>query len=224
MSTTEAAWLALGTLGQLLFTGRALWQWLASERAGLVVVPRGYWRVSLIASALVAIYAVRLGDPVFLAGPVMSLFVCSRNVNLEQHHRADPASPPHITSGLLAAASFLVVLALIAAANRQTSAATPAAWLCLCLSGYVLWSLRSVVQWWHAERVGKAVLPTSYFALGLIGSTLLLLYALVRRDPVFVAAYALTPLPYLRNLLIGRSPDTAGPAKSGAAQQTSRPT
>lgn len=223
-SWTSGAWLALGAFGQLVFTGRVLWQWLASERAGEVVVPRGYWQASLLASVCVALYAARLADPVFLAGPILSVIVFSRNLALERRQAGEAPASEGGRARLLALAALLVVLALVAAANRQRGEAVPAAWLTLGLSGYVLWSLRNVVQWWHAERAGQGVLPASYFALGLVGSCLLLLYALSRRDPVFVAAYALTPLPYLRNLLLGRRPTRPQPLSPRVVEELSRST
>ncbi len=58
MTTTDAGmivlafqvWDAVGWVGQALFTGRVLIQWLASERAGRSVVPRSFWWISLAGS------------------------------------------------------------------------------------------------------------------------------------------------------------------------------
>ena len=77
-----------------------------------------------------------------------------------------------------------------------------------------LWSGRFVVQWIASERRGRSVLPPAFFVMSLAGSVLLFLYAAFQRPPDWVnlAAYALNPIPYARNLVLlarGRRPGTA---------------
>jgi lipid-A-disaccharide synthase-like uncharacterized protein len=60
------------------------------------------------------------------------------------------------------------------------------------------------VQWIASERAGQSVVPASFWVLSLAGSALLLAYALVRRDPVFVLANLPNGLVYLRNLALVR--------------------
>jgi lipid-A-disaccharide synthase-like uncharacterized protein len=44
------------------------------------------------------------------------------------------------------------------------------------------------------------VIPTSFWYLSIVGSTLLLAYAIYRQDPVFIAGQAFGSIVYLRNL------------------------
>ncbi|MGZ8405065.1 MAG: lipid-A-disaccharide synthase N-terminal domain-containing protein, partial [Nitrospira sp.] len=46
--TTETIWLGIGFLGQGLFFGRWLVQWIASERTAESRVPVSFWYMSLI--------------------------------------------------------------------------------------------------------------------------------------------------------------------------------
>lgn len=73
-------WLILGFAAQLLFTGRFIVQWLASERAGQSVVPLAFWYLSLVGSSLLLIYAIHRRDPVFILGQTTGVFIYLRNL------------------------------------------------------------------------------------------------------------------------------------------------
>src|SRR5436309_11599242 len=61
---------------------------------------------------------------------------------------------------------------------------------------------RFFVQWYATEKKKRVVVPTAFWWLSLIGSLLLLIYSLRKRDSVFIFAYAFTWIPYIRNLVI----------------------
>ena len=44
----DALWLTVGLVGQLMFTGRFIVQWIASERVGRSVVPLAFWYFSIV--------------------------------------------------------------------------------------------------------------------------------------------------------------------------------
>jgi lipid-A-disaccharide synthase-like uncharacterized protein len=75
-------WLALGFLGQGLFSMRFLVQWIASEKKGESVVPVAFWYFSLGGGALLLVYSLWRLDPVFIVGQFMGLFIYSRNLYL----------------------------------------------------------------------------------------------------------------------------------------------
>lgn len=72
--------LVLGFVGQLMFTGRFLVQWIASERKKESVIPFSFWVLSLLGSSLLFIYAVYKKDPVFILGQSFGLIVYIRNM------------------------------------------------------------------------------------------------------------------------------------------------
>ncbi|QFT83930.1 lipid-A-disaccharide synthase [Halomonas sp. THAF12] len=80
--TTEWLWLAVGFLGQALFSARFLVQWLASERARRSIVPRAFWFFSLAGGVTLLAYALYRRDPVFIAGQGAGLFIYFRNLML----------------------------------------------------------------------------------------------------------------------------------------------
>lgn len=74
------------------------------------------------------------------------------------------------------------------------------AWMVLGFAGQVAFTGRFVVQWLASEREGKSVVPVAFWVLSVVGSLLLLAYAVHRRDPVFVLGQTTGVLIYVRNL------------------------
>ena len=81
-------------------------------------------------------------------------------------------------------------------------------WILLGLVGQAVFSLRFLVQWIESERAGRSVVPDSFWYLSIGGSMLLLVYAIWRRDPVFVLGQSAGFVIYARNLALRRR-DTA---------------
>lgn len=76
------AWIAVGFIGQALFSARFIVQWLASERVRRSIVPKAFWYFSLAGGATLLAYAIHKRDPVFIAGQGLGLFVYLRNLYL----------------------------------------------------------------------------------------------------------------------------------------------
>jgi lipid-A-disaccharide synthase-like uncharacterized protein len=79
-------WMALGLVGQAVFGGRFLVQWVASERAGRSVIPHVFWYMSIIGSAILLAYAIDKRDPVFILGQSAGFAVYLRNLYLVRRH------------------------------------------------------------------------------------------------------------------------------------------
>ena len=75
-------WLAIGFLGQGVFTARFLVQWAVSERRKASVVPVAFWWLSLCGGTALLAYAIHREDPVIILGQAMGLFVYIRNLML----------------------------------------------------------------------------------------------------------------------------------------------
>ncbi len=82
MITTETIWIATGFLGQGLFFGRWIVQWLASERSASSKVPISFWYLSLVGGLITLAYAIYRKDPVFIAGQSIGAVVYVRNLML----------------------------------------------------------------------------------------------------------------------------------------------
>lgn len=86
-------WVLLGYVAQILFTMRFLVQWVASERAGKMVMPIAFWFFSIGGGVLLLSYALYRRDPVFILGQGFGVFVYARNLYFELRDRRLPAAP-----------------------------------------------------------------------------------------------------------------------------------
>lgn len=76
----EFWWVVFGLGGQLMFSGRFIVQWIASEKAGRSVIPLAFWYFSIAGGVILFAYAVYRQDPVFILGQSLGLFIYSRNL------------------------------------------------------------------------------------------------------------------------------------------------
>lgn len=79
-SVWGVAWVALGLLGQLLFSGRMLVQWIASERYGRSVVPLSFWWMSVGGASLLIAYFAWRKDVVGILGQATGWLIYLRNI------------------------------------------------------------------------------------------------------------------------------------------------
>ncbi|MCY2961597.1 MAG: lipid-A-disaccharide synthase N-terminal domain-containing protein [Planctomycetota bacterium] len=89
------AWIAVGFLGQALFTFRMVLQWYASEKEKRSVIPVAFWWGSLFGGILLFVYFVWRKDIVGIVGQSTGIFVYARNLVLI-HRRPLPARPPAV--------------------------------------------------------------------------------------------------------------------------------
>lgn len=73
-------------------------------------------------------------------------------------------------------------------------------WVLLGFAAQAFFTARFAVQWIASERAGKSVVPLAFWLFSIGGGGLLLIYALYRRDPVFIAGQGFSLFVYLRNL------------------------
>lgn len=73
-------------------------------------------------------------------------------------------------------------------------------WVALGFLAQGLFTARFLVQWLASERAGHSVIPLAFWLFSIGGGVLLLVYALYRKDPVFIAGQAFGVFVYFRNL------------------------
>ena len=67
-----------GSLGQIIFTLRFVYQWIYSRKRHESVLPLGFWIISLVGSCIIVSYAIFRQDPVIILGQSRGLIVYSR--------------------------------------------------------------------------------------------------------------------------------------------------
>jgi lipid-A-disaccharide synthase-like uncharacterized protein len=84
---SKALWIAVGFIGQGLFTSRFIIQWLYSEKMRKSIIPVSFWYFSLAGGITLLAYAIHREDPVFIAGQATGVVVYLRNLVLISKER-----------------------------------------------------------------------------------------------------------------------------------------
>ena len=79
-STFGFAWVALGLIGQVLFAGRMVVQWIASERHQRSLVPVQFWWMSLGGASMLLVYFIWRRDIVGILGQSVGWIIYVRNL------------------------------------------------------------------------------------------------------------------------------------------------
>jgi lipid-A-disaccharide synthase-like uncharacterized protein len=75
-------------------------------------------------------------------------------------------------------------------------------WTCIGFLAQGLFFGRFFIQWIVSERRGESTVPVAFWIFSVLGGTLLLIYAIHRKDPVFIFGQAGGLGIYLRNLML----------------------
>jgi lipid-A-disaccharide synthase-like uncharacterized protein len=89
-------------------------------------------------------------------------------------------------------------------------------WLTIGFAGQAVFASRMFVQWIRSEIEGRSIVPSGFWYLSLLGSGILLAYAIHRRDLVFTLGQGGGLLIYLRNLQLLRRQARRAPAGASA--------
>ena len=196
---------SIGFFAQLLFSSRLLIQWVTSEKQRKVITPTTFWTLSLIASFLLFIYGYLRLDFAIMLGQSLTYFIYIRNLQLQGQWQKFPK--------LVQILLFIVpVLIVIFYYNNNKidiellfkNEAIPTWLLILGIVAQVIFTLRFVYQWIHAERHKESSLPMGFWVLSLIGASLILTYAIIRQDPVLFVGHLFGLIIYARNAYLIR--------------------
>ena len=195
--------LSIGFLAQTLFSSRLIIQWITSEKQKRVITPTLFWTLSLIASFLLFIYGYLRDDFAIMLGQGLTYYIYIRNLQLQNQWKTFPAGIRWI---LLLMPVFITVFYFnnnaIDTVKLFKNQAIPLWLLILGIVSQIVFTLRFVYQWLYSEKNKESSLPLGFWALSLIGSLLILTYAIFRVDYVLLVGHSLGAVIYIRNLLI----------------------
>ncbi len=78
-------WMLLfGSMGQIIFTFRFVYQWLYSRKRGESVFPVTFWALSLAGSSIIIAYGLYRSDPVLILGQSAGFIAYIRNLLLSK--------------------------------------------------------------------------------------------------------------------------------------------
>ena len=75
-------------------------------------------------------------------------------------------------------------------------------WVVFGLAGQMLFGSRFIVQWLASEKKKKSYIPVHFWYLSLCGGIVTAIYAIHRRDPVFIIGQSAGLIVYARNLVL----------------------
>jgi lipid-A-disaccharide synthase-like uncharacterized protein len=75
-------------------------------------------------------------------------------------------------------------------------------WVLFGFAGQVVFALRFIVQWIVSERKKESIVPLSFWYFSIAGGVILLIYAIYKKDPVFMLGQASGLVVYARNLML----------------------
>ncbi len=75
-------------------------------------------------------------------------------------------------------------------------------WLIIGFIAQIIFGARFFLQWLVSEKQHKSVIPIGFWYLSIVGGLMLLIYAIHRKDPVFILGQATGVLIYIRNLIL----------------------
>jgi lipid-A-disaccharide synthase-like uncharacterized protein len=77
-------------------------------------------------------------------------------------------------------------------------------WVALGFLGQLCFGGRMMLQWIWSERRKMSVIPIYYWYLSIAGASIIAVYAIHRRDPVFVVGQFFGLFIYVRNVMLMR--------------------
>ncbi|WP_452220347.1 lipid-A-disaccharide synthase N-terminal domain-containing protein [Lacinutrix salivirga] len=194
---------SIGFLAQILFSSRLVIQWITSEKHKRVVTPTLFWTLSLMASFLLFIYGYFRDDFAIMLGQGLTYYIYIRNLQLQNQWQKFYVSVRWI---LLLMPLFVTIFYFnnneIDVNKLFKNEAIPLWLLLLGIVSQLVFTLRFVYQWLYSEKNKSSSLPFGFWALSLIGSLLILTYAVLRQDPVLLVGHTLGAIIYVRNLIL----------------------
>jgi lipid-A-disaccharide synthase-like uncharacterized protein len=77
-------------------------------------------------------------------------------------------------------------------------------WIAIGLIGQAAFAARFLVQWLASEKARRSVVPIQFWLFSIVGASILLVYAIHIKDPVFILGQCAGMFIYARNLMLIR--------------------
>ena len=197
---------ALGTVAQLLFASRMLVQWLQSEKARKVQNPTIFWILSLAGSLLYLLYGWLRKDFALMLGQLIGYYVYIWNLGAKGVWQK-LGIWRFVVVGLLLLIPVAAVIPMSSqwpevSAKLFHNDAIPRSLLLFGTAGQLVFSTRFLYQAFYSARRKESLLPVGFWIISAVGASMILVYGILRRDPVVVLAEVCGLVTYIRNLML----------------------
>ncbi|MDQ7917923.1 lipid-A-disaccharide synthase N-terminal domain-containing protein [Mesonia sp. MT50] len=197
----------IGFTAQILFASRIIIQWFKSEKANKIKTPVIFWKLSLLGAIMFFIYGYLRRDFSIMLGQAIIYFVFIRNLALQKEWKPSPFIFKFIVIGFPIFAIWYGIFGadinynLLFSQQEDQGIGT---WLLITgIVGQLVYVFRFIYQWIYSEQKQKSSLPLGFWILSLVGSAIVLVYAIYREDPVLLASHFGGSIIYIRNVYIG---------------------
>ena len=194
---------SIGLTAQLLFSLRLLIQWLFSEKENKIVAPTFFWIVSLIASILFFMYGYLRNDFAIMLGQFITYYIYIRNLQLQNHWNRLQKEIQIVFI------NFPLIVLLITFLRGEFDFSQlfnqdfiPIWLLALGIVSQLIFTLRFIFQWIISEKNKLSQLPSTFWILSTVGSVIILIYSIFRKDPILFIGHTFGIIIYCRNLMI----------------------
>lgn len=194
---------AIGFLAQAFFSGRILVQWLLSERAKKVMSPNLFWVFSLIGSILLFIYGWLRDDFSIILGQLISYYIYIWNLNIKGIWKRLPVVLRWLINLLPVGATGMMLSDAPSFVQHFFHNSDVPLWLLVLGSmGQIIFTVRFIYQWYYSYRRQASILPIGFWIISLVGSGMIVLYAIIRLDPVLILGQSVGFVAYTRNIIL----------------------
>lgn len=206
MSTSSLWIFAVGFIAQVLFAMRMIVQWVQSEKAGTPLSPVLFWQLSILGSLIFLLYGILRHDFAIVLGQALVYFIYIRNLQFKKQWQLIPL----IFRIFVIVAPIFTLSYLLSDTQGNFRSLLKNEDISLPLQiwgsvGQVIFTFRFYVQWIDSESKNESVLTRRFWLVSLGGSLMIIIYAVLRYDPVLFLGQCSGLVIYLRNLMLGRS-------------------
>lgn len=196
----------VGLLAQLLFSARLLVQWIASERAKKVLSPTLFWQLSMAASFLLCFYGWLRNDFAIILGQLIAYYIYIWNLKAKGSWEILSKIAQTCFFGLpLVAIGYFLINGQETITRLFEQENIPIILILFGVLGQFTFTLRFICQWWYSRKAGESILPPMFWHISLTGSSMIIIYAIVRRDPVLFIGQIFGAIIYFRNIIIAHN-------------------
>jgi len=196
---------AIGFVAQGLFSARLIVQWIKSEKAGEVLSPVLFWQLSILASWMLFIYGLLRNDFAIILGQVIAYSIYIRNLQIQNQWKKLP-----LFSRIIALTTPLIAFVIMMQnwdvhyQKLLQNEDIPTMLLLWGVAGQITFTFRFVYQWIYSERKKESSLPLGFWLISILGSAMIISYAIYRVDPVLFIGQGFGILVYSRNIVLIR--------------------
>lgn len=193
----------IGFIAQSLFFSRFAIQLFVSEKARASLSPAIFWQLSMLACYLMMTYGFLRDDFSIIEGQLIAYFIYIRNLQLKKVWK----SIPKILRQLLIITPIIAIGYGVWHYDEILkplfyNPSIPLSWLLLGTVGQTIFASRFIYQWVYSEYKKESIFPLGFWVISILGSTIIIAYAIFAKDLVLLIGQGFGLFVYSRNFYL----------------------